>query len=150
MSPSTKLITGRIILTVIAIGTIVAPYLADWNATHIYNPAWTPHAKFHNAQTMSMAVLLGLAALVFIWRQSANAATSLIAAWLFTAFYWVSQVMAFAFPGVAWTDPNLLPPGHSLTELPMQLKGDLVLFALLIIAAWMLRSGSVAQAVDAR
>lgn len=73
MSPTTKLLTARVILTVIAVLTIVSPFLADWNVTHIHNPLWPPHAKFHNAQTMAMAVLLGLAALFFIWHRSAAA-----------------------------------------------------------------------------
>lgn len=141
MLTATKLITGRIILTIVAVGTIVSPFLADWNATHIYNPAWPPHAKFHNAQTMSMAVLLGFAALFFTWRRAADLATSLLAAWLFTTFYWLSQVIAFGFPGVAWTDTNLLPLGHTLTEFPLQLKGDVVLAALLAVAAWLLATG---------
>ncbi len=138
MSPTTKLTTGRIILSVIAIGTIVSPFLADWNATHIYNPLWTPHAKFHNAQTMAMAVLLGLGALFFTWRKSENLRENLLPAWLFAGFYWISQTLAFGFPGVAWTDPDLLPPGHSLTEFPLQLKGDVVLFVLLALAGWLL------------
>ncbi len=50
------------------IGTMCTD-LADWNATHIYNPLWPPHAKFHNAQTMTIAVLLGVSGLVFLWRR---------------------------------------------------------------------------------
>lgn len=142
MSPTTKLLTGRVILTVIALLTIVSPFLADWNATHIYNPLWPPHAKFHNAQTMAMAVLLGLAALFFTWRRSENPRASLPPAWMFTALYWVSQTVAFLFPGVAWTDPNLLQPGHTLHEFPLQLKGDVVLFALLAFAGWLLASAT--------
>ncbi len=138
MSPTTKLTTGRVILSVIAIGTIVSPFLADWNATHIYNPLWTPHAKFHNAQTMAMAVLLGLGALFFTWRGHENPRANLLPAWLFAGFYWISQALAFGFPGVAWTDPDLLPPGHSLTEFPLQLQGDVVLFVLLALAGWLL------------
>ena len=134
MSPHAKLTAARIILTVLAVFTIVAPYLADWNATHIYNPHWPPHARFHNAQTMAMAVVMGMGGLFFTWRRT-EPRTSLIAGWLFTASYWVSQVAAFAFPGVAWTDPDLLPPGHSLHEFPMQVKGDVGLFVLLAIAA---------------
>lgn len=88
-----------------------------------------------------MAVLLGFAALFFTWRPAADQTTSLLAAWLFTAFYWLSQVMAFGFPGVALTDPNLLPPEHSLTEFPLQLKGDVVLAVLLAVVAWLLAAG---------
>jgi hypothetical protein len=142
MFSTTKLNTGRVILSIIAVGTVVSPFLADWNATHIYNPLWTPHAKFHNAQTMAMAVLLGLAALFYTWRKSDNLRASLLPAWLFAGFYWISQTLAFVFPGVAWTDPDLLPPGHSLTEFPLQLKGDVVLFALLALAGWLLVSAT--------
>lgn len=138
MSSTTKLLTARVILTVFALLTIVSPFLADWNATHIYNPLWPPHAKFHNAQTMAMAVLLGLASLFFTWRRRDNTGTSLLAAWIFTALYWVSQAIAFLFPGVAWTDPNLLQAGHTLDEFPLQLKGDVVLFALLAVVGWLL------------
>jgi len=138
MTPSAKLLTGRVILTMIAVGTIVSPYLADWNATHIYNPLWPPHAKFHNAQTMAVGVLLGLAALFFTWRRQGDLRSNLLPAWLFAGLYWISQPFAFGFPGVAWTDPNLLQPGHTLTEFPLQLRGDVVLFALLALAGWLI------------
>ena len=142
MSPNAKLTTGRVLLSVIAVATIVSPYLADWNATHIYNPLWTPHAKFHNAQTMAMAVLLGLAALYFTWRRAGSVRSNLLPAVLFAALYWVSQAIAFGFPGVAWTDPNLQGPGHTLGEFPLQLKGDIPLFGLIALAAWLVASAT--------
>ena len=128
---------ARAILTVIAVTTIVSPFVADWNATHIHNPLWPPHAKFHNAQTMAMAVLLGVSALFFTWRRG-DPTASRIAAWLFAALYWVGQALAFLFPGVAWTDPDLLKPGQTLHDFPLQLQGDVVLFALLAVAGWLL------------
>ena len=87
---------------------------------------------------MAMAVLLGLASLFFTWRRSDSPSAALLAAWIFTALYWVSQAIAFLYPGVAWTDPNLLQAGHTLHEFPLQLKGDVVLFALLAIVGWLL------------
>ena len=144
MSPTTKLITGRVILSVIAIGAIVSPFLADWNATHIYNPLWTPHAKFHNAQTMTMAVLLGLSGMFFLWRRPGGGA-DVVPAIVLIALYWVSQLPAFLFPGVAWTDPNLLQHGQSLTDVPIQLKGDIVLFPLMILGSWLVLRGSAAR-----
>ena len=87
MSLNAKLLTGRVILTVIAAGTIIGPFLADWNATHIYNPLWPPHAKFHNAQTMTIAVLLGLATLLFTWRRKGTPSANLLPAWLFASLY---------------------------------------------------------------
>jgi Ca2+/Na+ antiporter len=140
MSSNTKLVTGKVLLSVIALFTIVAPILADWNATHIYNPSWPPHAKLHNAQTMAMAVLLGAAALYFLWRARPFKTDPLVAT-LFTSLYWVSQVIAFIFPGVAWTDANLLQPGQSLSDMPIQLKLDAALFAVIGLCAWLILRG---------
>jgi hypothetical protein len=98
MSSNARVIAGRLILTVVALATLIAPYLADWNTSHIYNPLWTPHAKFHNAQTMAIAALLGAAALFFTWRREGNARVNLLPAVLFAGFYWVSQALAFLYP----------------------------------------------------
>jgi hypothetical protein len=144
MSPPTKLMTGKLLLSIVAVFTIVSPYVADWNASHIYNPLWTPHAKFHNAQTMAVAVLLGSSSLFFLWRKYAQAALliGLLTGDLLASLYWASQVIAFLYPGVAWTDPNLLQPNQSLSDVPIQLKGDLVLFAVVAIATWLLVRGT--------
>jgi hypothetical protein len=141
MTPNAKLMTGRVMLTIIALFTIIAPFLADWNPTHIYNELWPPHAKFHNAQTMSMGVLLGLAALFFLWSKR-GAAQDYWPSIVFVSLYWVSQLPAFLFPGVAWTDPNLLKSGQSLSDFPMQLQLDIVLFVLIALAAWLMASAN--------
>jgi hypothetical protein len=147
MSPNAKLLTGRVILTVIAVGTIVSPYIADWNATHIYNPLWPPHAKFHNAQTMVMGVMLGISGLFFLWRQRGGGA-DIVPAIVLIVLYWVSQLPAFLFPGVAWTDPNLLQQGQSLTDVPIQLKGDIVLFPLMILGSGLVLRGRADRAAN--
>jgi hypothetical protein len=46
------------LFTLVSIVLAVSPYAADWNETHIYNPEWPPHAKFHDAQTMLLGTLL--------------------------------------------------------------------------------------------
>ena len=145
MSRKSQLLTGRVILTLIAVMTIVSPYLADWNATHIYNPLWPPHAKFHNAQTMTMGVMLGVSGLFFLWRRRGGGG-DLFPAIVLISLYWLSQLPAFLFPGVAWTDPNLLKPGQSLSDIPIQIKGDFVLMPLLIIGAWLTLRGRTENA----
>ncbi len=140
MNASARLMSGKILLSVIAIATMVSPYIADWNPTHIYNPLWPPHAKFHNAQTMTIAVLLGASGLLFLWRRR-TAGPDLLPTVLFIGLYWVSQLPAFLFPGVAWTDPNLLQPGQAMSDMPIQLKGDLVLLPLIALGAWLILQG---------
>lgn len=142
MSLNVMLIGGRVLLSVVALFTIVVPYLADWNVTHVFNPLWSPHAKFHNAQTLAMAVLLGLSALFFIWPRRSRTRANVLPAILLASFYWVSQAVAFAYPGVAWTDPNLLRPGQSLSDFPQQLGLDVVMFGLIALSTFLIVRGS--------
>jgi hypothetical protein len=100
--------TGKLFISLVAVFTSVSPYLADWNMTHIYNPAWPPHAKFHNAQTMVLGTLLGVLSMYCLWlragipeNQKLNEATVL------ASLYWLAQLPATKFPGTALTDPGI-------------------------------------------
>lgn len=101
---------GRILLTIVAVATIIGPYIADWNHTHIYNPLWLPHAKFHDAQTMSMGALLGLFALYLLYRPEPqyNKDTAFIVA-LLDAIYFLTQLSAWFYPQTAAQDPPADP-----------------------------------------
>ena len=136
---------ARLLFTLVAIVTSVGAFIADWNVTHIYNPRWPPHARFHNGQTMSMGVLLALATLLFTWRRAGDARTNGLAATLFAGVYWWTQAAANFFPGVAWTDPEFLKPGQSLTQFPPQGYIDLVLTALVLLATWLWFTGARAR-----
>jgi hypothetical protein len=70
-----KFPVGKVLISLSAAGTMVGAYIADWNETHIHNPTWPPHAKFHNAQTMSMGVALGAAALRYLWKPNQTRAS---------------------------------------------------------------------------
>jgi hypothetical protein len=138
MSGSIRHRIGQGLMTLIAFFTAISPYVADWNVTHIYNPRWPPHAKFHNGQTMVVGVLLGLGLLVFTWRRSSDARGAAIAAILFAGFYWWSQAGAFFFPGAAWTDPEFLKDGQTLTQIAPQAYLDGVMTLLIALAGWLI------------
>lgn len=108
---------ARIVVTVSAVVTMVGAYLADFNVTHIYNPTWPPHAKFHNAQTMLLATALGACALVYAWRRDPTG-THLRTGILFASLYWLTNAGSITFPGTHWTDPDRAGTGL-LLGLPM-------------------------------
>jgi hypothetical protein len=56
-------IVGSVLLSVCPIFMALGAVFMDMNETHMYNKNWPPHAKFHNGQTISMAVVLGLTSL---------------------------------------------------------------------------------------
>ena len=95
---------GKVLISLSAVGTTVGPYAADWNKTHIHNPAWPPHAKFHNAQTMSMGAALGLASLYHLWKPGRSPA-SLTSAAIIASLYGLTQLSAGLYPGTASVDP---------------------------------------------
>ena len=98
---------GKLLISLVALFTAVSPYLADWNVTHIYNPLWLPHAKFHNAQTMVLGAFLGLLALYCLWlRREISNRQKLNEGAVLASLYWLAQLPAIFFPGVALTDPG--------------------------------------------
>ena len=101
---SSSVTVGKALMSATAVAQMIGPFVFDLNETHIYNPTWPPHAKFHNAQTMSSGVALSAATLVNLWRPGSGR-VGLDAAALSASVYWVSQLSAFFYPGTASVDP---------------------------------------------
>lgn len=134
---------GRILLTLVALTTSIGGYLADWNETHVFNPRWTPHAKFHNGQTMSMGMVLGLTTLYFLYRpkpQSLFASAPAVqqtferdslatGAWL-ASLYWITQLSALFYPGSKAMDPEF-GDGHP----QVYICG--ILLTMVVIGTWL-------------
>jgi hypothetical protein len=98
---------GRIIISIVGLFTMISPYLADWNVTHIYNPTWPPHAKFHNAQTMVLGAFLGALTLYNIWlRKNLSEKQILNESTVLASLYWLAQLPAILFPGTKLVDPG--------------------------------------------
>lgn len=97
---------GKLLLSFVAVVAAVTPYLADWNDTHIYNAAWSRHAKFHVGHTMLLGTVLGLLSLRYLWRRTGDPQDNLRVGALFAAAYWVAQAGAILVPGTAVVDPQ--------------------------------------------
>lgn len=108
---------GRVCLTVTALATSVGPYIVDWNKTHVKNPKWPPHARFHNGQTMSIGLALGLLTLYYTWRSTpSTTADSLRTAAIFGSLYAITAISGIFYPGALAVDPEF---GQGFPQLPL-------------------------------
>jgi tryptophan-rich sensory protein len=124
---------GRWIISLISVFTIVSPFTAEFNETHIYNPNWSPHAKFHDAQTMLLGALLGGIALFFLWRRERDRSFQFKLAVLFAGLYWFAQMWCIFFPGTGFVDPEFANRMPKLFGFP--LNQSIFDFFILIILA---------------
>jgi hypothetical protein len=90
---------GRLVLTSVAALTTVGGFLADWNRTHLFNPGWPPHAKFHDALSIALGTLLGACGLYFLCRRGKDPQSDAALGALLPSLFWFAQGASFAFPG---------------------------------------------------
>jgi hypothetical protein len=129
---------ARWIILLVAAVTAIGGLCADWFVPfgarqHLKNPAWMPHAKFHNAQAILMGFgqgVLAIGLLVFIRLDVGNIALAA----LISSLYWVALMLAPLFPGTAWVDPKFARATPTPLGLhPQQLIGY-ILLGLLAVA----------------
>ena len=90
---------------------MLGAFAADYNPTHLLNPTWTGHAKFHGGMTMALGVVSALMALGVLWLPvfALNAKDRITLGAAISSIYWLCMVAASFFPGVSLGDP--LPDG---------------------------------------
>nr|WP_232328383.1 DUF6640 family protein [Kibdelosporangium sp. MJ126-NF4] len=121
------------ITTVTAVlADLVVPDLA---AQHAFNPAWPPHAKFHDAQYMVMTVLLGLIGLSLALRRARITRDRLLCATAVLAAPWIGMIGALLFPGTATYDPEFADHTVFILGLHGQVFMAIVLIVALLVAA---------------
>ncbi|WKA57278.1 hypothetical protein QWY16_12285 [Planococcus shenhongbingii] len=103
---------GKVLLSTVAGLTAIGGFLADWNRTHLFNPNWPPHAKFHDAWTISVGSLLGCSGLYYLLRNSSRPQEDLHIGTMLPAIFWITQGISFTFPGAKGLEsefPDLVP-----------------------------------------
>jgi hypothetical protein len=105
---------GRLVLTSVAALTTAGGFVADWNRTHLLNPEWPPHARFHDALTIALGTLLGACRLYFllVGGRGQDQKRDLALGALLPSIFWVAQGASFAFPGAAGFEsefPEMVP-----------------------------------------
>jgi len=79
---------GKFILGfVLVVGAIVSTAV-DWNTTHLFNPTWPPHARFHDALFLMLLNGATLIVLWLLWRPSKEPGVAVMVATLFSIAVW--------------------------------------------------------------
>jgi hypothetical protein len=97
----------KILLSFVAIITIVVPSIMDLNNTHMTNPLWPPHARFHWSIQWYSITIWNAIALFLLWGQYSdkNSRLSIIVAGLAPILFWGSFFPSMLMPGTStWPD----------------------------------------------
>ena len=81
---------GRIILTVVLINSFVVSIYVDLNETHLFNPQWTGHAKFHDAAMLHLLTGVCILGLWLMWRRSCEPEIGVRVAALIPIIFWAA------------------------------------------------------------
>ena len=99
-----KMLLGKLLLTFTIVSVAMGPLTADLNNTHIFNPDWPPHARFHNAVGLFSSIGFALLGLWLLWKKTTEFRTNLLAATAIPIFLWSTFFLALLIPGTAVED----------------------------------------------
>ena len=138
---------GRILLSTVVVISAVVPIIVDWNQSHVFNPEWVPHARFHDIMLLITFVGIGVVSLWLIWRQSAEPSVGIRAATLLQLFIWGSFYVAVFIPGASPAAFVNEPPPAQLAGLPLypNMVIAIISFTLTALADWLYHSSDASS-----
>lgn len=90
---------GKLLMSLGAAGTVVVPYLVDWNKQHNFGPGYSPHARLHATEAVFTSTGMGSLALWLIWRgTAADQRTRMAVAALIPIMHWGTYNLAALVP----------------------------------------------------
>ena len=130
-------IVSRVLFCFVSIYLVAGAHIADYSRSHLLDPRWPPHAKFHDGQTLMFSIFLAALTIFFAVKKTQDKRTSLIATTSFAALYWVTQALAIVYPGTAFMDPEFNTPSAYLLGLPAQVVIDVIALCLIYVACYL-------------
>src|SRR5580704_19525725 len=99
--------SAKYLISFCALVTIVLPSIMDLNSTHMTNPLWPPHARFHWSIQWYSITMLNMIALYLLWGRyrDRESRLSIIIAGLSPILFWGNFFPSMLMPGTStWPD----------------------------------------------
>jgi hypothetical protein len=81
--------------------------------------------------------VLGICSVFFAWRRTNERLNTVLAASMFAAIYWITQLGALLYPGTAVFDPDTITPASIILGIPGQVYAEVFFLALTGLATWL-------------
>ncbi|WP_437776931.1 DUF6640 family protein [Sorangium sp. So ce1097] len=117
---------GRVVLTFVLVSGAIVAVGVDWNETHLFNPAWHEHARFHGALMLLILCGVTVVGLWMVWRRSMEPQVG------FNVAAWIVVIIWTPFFYITW-----LIPGTSLLagpDVPLPVVAGVPLYPNVLIA----------------
>ena len=134
---------AKILLSVLVVVSTLVSVVVDWNSSHVFNPDWHPHGRFHDVMLLTLLVGLVPLLLWLLWRSSSEPEVAITVTTSILVLFWGSFYVNLLVPGTT--------PAANLAESPPSLLGlplypNMVVAAIIIILSlvgyWLYHSSS--------
>ena len=123
---------ARILITIATLFYGLAPLFADLNATHVFHPEWTPHARFHMVWLLGTNSWIAILSLYLLWARSQVVLSAVLGVCVMLGFW--SAVLTRATYGGALNDVG----GIATTILGVEANSLAFSFVLILLIAGLL------------
>ena len=121
---------GRLVLTLVLVGTVAAVIGFTWSASHVFNPEWHPHARFHAAHLVGFVAAASVVGLWLVWRNSPEPGVATLVVAAAAVCFWGAEFFAFFVRG---TDPSPDPANpNTFRLLGFEVYGNLFFAGVMI------------------
>lgn len=119
---------GKGILSFTLVATTIVSAVVDLNRTHVFNPAWHPHAVFHDALMLLLLAGVTVISLWLLWRPSAEPQVAVKVASLVPVVFWTPfYYITFLLPNSSLNFNEPLPSVTVFTVYPNVIVGTVML-----------------------
>ena len=91
---------AKILLSVLVVVSTLVSVVVDWNASHVFNPEWHPHGRFHDVMLLTLLVGFVPLLLWLLWRNSSEPEVAVKVTTAILVTFWGSFYINLLIPAM--------------------------------------------------